>query len=198
MDDYTRVDSEDTEAAAKSFPRLYWPELDQDVTFVPAGEIDDRDATPQVAVIVHAGYGDQVVLADIVGRGVCTPSGRIEPGETAIEAAVRETYEECGAVLNPNRVAVIGFHVFTPRSEPFAGQAGYCPVVVAEVVHFAALPVGSESRGFILMAPENVADNYYMWDELIAAEFEFAWDRRRELFPPGISLRAFMNGETSL
>ena len=37
-------------------------------------------------------YGDKVALADIEGRGLCIPSGKIEPGETLDAAAERETW----------------------------------------------------------------------------------------------------------
>ena len=60
------------------------------------------------AVLLFVFYGDKVALADIEGRGLTIPSGRIEPGETLDEAAVREAWEETGANLDSARRRLIG------------------------------------------------------------------------------------------
>lgn len=45
-------------------------------------------------------YKDQLVLARNLRRGIEISGGHIEKGETAVEAAIRETAEEIGAVVN--------------------------------------------------------------------------------------------------
>lgn len=41
------------------------------------------------------------------GRGYICPGGKIEPGETALEAAVRETEEEIGLICEPKHLKLI-------------------------------------------------------------------------------------------
>ncbi|HEX5323434.1 MAG TPA: NUDIX domain-containing protein [Capsulimonadaceae bacterium] len=173
----------------EQFPTAYWPEWDMDAAFLPGEHLPLESQGHLWAVLVHAYYGDQVVLADIVGRGVTIPSGRIEPGETIDEAVVREVYEETGGRLHETRRHLIGCHLTTKRSGPEAGVTKYSPVFVAEVVQFDPIPEGSESRGFVLLPPEAVADQYYMWDDLLAAEFTYALERKEELLPSGIGLK---------
>ena len=164
------------------FPSLYWPILGHDVTFLPGVNLPPESEGHLYAVLVHAYFGDRIVVADIAGRGVCIPSGRIEPGETIDAAAVRETYEETGGRLHDTRRRLIGCHLATPRTGARAGETLYCPVFVADVVHFDPLPADSESRGYFLLPPEDLVDHYFMWDELIAAEFAYAYEQRKVLF----------------
>ncbi len=160
-----------------------------DATFLPGEHLPLESQGNLWAVLVHAYYGDQVVLADIVGRGVTIPSGRIEPGETVDEAVVREVFEETGARLHETRRYLIGCHLTTRRSGPEAGITKYNPVIIAEVVQFDPIPEGSESRGFVLLPPEAIAEQYYMWDELLAAEFTYALVRKEELLRSGVDMK---------
>jgi 8-oxo-dGTP diphosphatase len=135
-----------------------------------------------------ANYLPNVVMADIIGRGVCVPSGRVKTGETVDEAAIRETYEETGASLDPKRRQLIGCYRMKKRSgiaEDGRSQTIYSASFVAEVANFDPIPDGSESAGYFLLAPEDIADHYYMWDDLLAAVFEYAETERRRLFPFG-------------
>jgi 8-oxo-dGTP diphosphatase len=170
------------------FPTVYWAAWDSDATFLPGEHLPPESEGRLWAVLAFVFYGDRVALADIAGRGLCIPSGRIEPGETLDEAAARECWEETGARLHPERRRLIGCYRLTPRGGPQAGQARYCPVFVAEALAFEPIPAGSESRGLTLAAWEDVADVYFAWDPLMAAVFGYAEARRNALFPVGVPL----------
>ena len=101
---------------------------------------------------------------------------------------VRESWEETGARLDAERRRLIGWYKLTPRSGSKAGKIRFCPVFVAEAWGFEPVPAGSESRGLVLAAVEDVAEIYFTWDELMAAVFDYAEDRREALFPVGVSL----------
>ena len=171
------------------FPTVYWAPWDVDATFIACDALPPGSEGRLFAVLVHCFFGDNIVLADIEGRGPTVPSGRIEPGETVDEAAVREVYEETGARLHPSRRRMIGVTVTRSRKEP--GAERYSPVFIAEVTTFDPIPVGSESRGFLLIAPEQVADTYYSWDPLLEAEFEYALEQKDKHFLAGVSVAAF-------
>ena len=170
------------------FPTVYWPAWDADATFDAGDALPPESAGRLWAVLMFVFYGDKVALADIEGRGLTIPSGRIEPGETVDEAAVREAWEETGANLDPNRRRLIGCYRLTPRSGAHRGQARFCPVFVAEAFSFGSIPEGSESRGLVLAAWEDVADVYFAWDLLMAAVFKYAQERKDALFPAGVAV----------
>ena len=170
------------------FPTVYWGEWDSDATFDAGDTLPSESAGRLWAVLLFVFYGDKVALADIEGRGLTIPSGRIEPGETLDDAAVREAWEETGANLDPARRRLIGCYRLVPRTGPYAGETRYCPVFAAEAFGFAAIPDGSESRGLVLAAWEDVADLYFTWDPLMAAVFDYARECRDTLFPAGVAV----------
>jgi 8-oxo-dGTP diphosphatase len=174
-----------------TFPRVYWPLWDVDVDFLPGSELPPGSNGNIYAVIVIAFFGERVVMADIRGRGVCVPSGKLEPGETIDQAAVRETFEETGAHLDSNRRQLFGCYRMTSRkaaSGEQPRQIRYSVCFVAEATHFEPIPPSSESDGYFLLAPEDVADHYFIWDDLLAAVFDFASAERNRLFPIGEKL----------
>ena len=171
------------------FPTVYWPAWDVDATFEACDILPPASEGKLLAVLVHCFFGDNVVLADIRGRGPTVPSGRIEPGETVDEAMEREVYEETGARMHPDRRRLVGVTIMRPRKMPEAPT--YSPVFIAEVTTFDPIPDDSESSGFLIVAPEELADTYYSWDPLLEAEFEYVLERRAALFPAGISLSNF-------
>ena len=172
----------------EAFPSVYWPTWDADVTFLPGTELPEASEGRLWAVLTFVFYGDKVVLGDIPGRGMCIPSGRIEPGETIDAAAVREAFEETGAILSPDGRRLIGCFRLVPRQGTPECQPRYCPVFVAEALGFQAIPSDSESQGMFLAAIEDVSDIYFFWDALIAAVFEYADEQRQRLFPVGIPI----------
>ncbi len=174
--------------AFPKFPTVYWSAWDADAVFFPGAQLPQGSEGGLVSVLVFLFYGDKFVLADIEGRGMCIPSGRIEPGETIDQAAVRECFEETGALLQEAGRTLIGCYRMTTRSGPQAGRTRWHPVFVAEALGFRPLPAGSESRGMFLASIEDIADVYFFWDELIAAVFDYAEAERQKRFPPGLSL----------
>jgi 8-oxo-dGTP diphosphatase len=125
------------------------------------------------AALVFAFHNDRVVLAQIPGRGWCVPSGRLEPGESAVEAARREAREEAGlslGTLNP-----IGDTVFQTNDGTDPTLAAN---FVAEVNRFDPIPPLSESLGIRLSSREELSTCYYLWDELVKSIFDYAWDQR--------------------
>ena len=171
-----------------AFSTVYWPAWKSEATFEPGEELPPESEGKLWAVLVFVFYGDKVALADITGRGLCIPSGKIEPGETLDEAAAREVWEETGGELDPERRRLIGCYRLTPHCDVPTGPERYCPVFVAEAWGFKPIPEGSESRGLVLASVEDVAEVYFMWDALMAEVFEFAEERRNALFPVGLPI----------
>jgi len=173
----------------EKFSSVHWANLKSDATFLPGEELPILSKGKLWAVLTFVFYGDKVALADIAGRGLCVPSGKIEPGETVDAAAVREVWEETGATLDPERRRLIGCYHLTPHAGTEMPER-YCPVFVAEAWGFSPIPEGSESRGVVMAALEDVADVYFTWDALMAEVFDYAEERRSVLFPVGLSVVA--------
>jgi 8-oxo-dGTP diphosphatase len=106
----------------EQFPELYVDEQPEEGDVLPepaeAESVDQIDwdswEPTETAVICYVFDGDRVLLINKktgLGSGmVNAPGGRIEPAETAIEAAVRETEEETGITpLDPVQVGVLNF-----------------------------------------------------------------------------------------
>jgi 8-oxo-dGTP diphosphatase len=162
---------EDHAGLAQAFPTVYWPAWDADATFLPEPSLPDAEAV-LYAALVFAFFGDHVVLADIAGRGLCIPSGRIEPGEVPEQAAGREVWEETGGRFSS--LSRLGTYRMVSRSESSSNPVRCSPVYVASLERFEALPSESESRGVILAKLADVPRLYFTWDPLIAAVFAYA------------------------
>ena len=60
----------------------------------------------------------QLLVAHVTGKHVWDiPKGGAESGEAPIEAAVRETFEETGVVLNPGDLQDLGLHPYLPAKD---------------------------------------------------------------------------------
>ena len=162
------------------FPSVHWKR--ETATFVPA-ERETRTTAPTPAALVFPFYGDRVVLADIVTRGWCIPSGHLEAGESAEDAVRREAHEEAGALLG--QVRYIGYFVLTDIE---TGNVRYAPTFIGEVMGFSEIPPGTESRGMQMVTVEDISDMYFAWDDLLAAVFAYAYDEKTHHFRAGISL----------
>jgi 8-oxo-dGTP diphosphatase len=148
-------------SADDGFPKAAWGLAE--VTFTPGGETPAAFA----AVVVFALLAGGFALADIPGRGWCVPSGRPEPGETALETAVRETAEEIGATLRD----AVPIGVYTLRE---GDDTALVPAFVGRVDALGPLPVGSESRGVRVVPREELPALYWLWDDLMARMFDYA------------------------
>ena len=96
------------------------------------------------------------------------PSGRLEQGESPLDAGIRETYEEVGAALiNPRR---IGVYTFTSS----AAVKTCVPAFIGWVTEAGPIPAGSESRGVCVLTRNELPANYWLWDELMASVFDYA------------------------
>ena len=188
-DDWIGLPAHDT---VISFPTVYWKAWDVDATFLPGSQLPEGSLGRLWAALTIVYYGDKVVLADIEGRGLCIPSGKIEAGETLDQAAEREVYEETGARLDHDRRRLIGCYHMVVR---VTGAVRYCPVFVAEAVGFEPIPDGSESRGIFLAAIEDLSDLYFTWDELMAAVFDLAERERQAMLPSGIPFSDLLNSD---
>ena len=148
------------------FPRAKWGNYRAEFVHV-------TDA-PVTHVVVFPFYGDLIVLAEIINRGWCIPSGHIEPEETPEVAAHRESMEEAGIELGS--LTQLGAFVLTAEN----GTAGAANAYIATVTKMHDAPTGTDSQGRALFRVEDVAETYYHWDELLDAAFQFAWTRAQK------------------
>lgn len=95
--------------------------------------------------------GDELLLQNRVKadwRGYTLPGGHVEPGESIVEAVIRETKEETGlTVIHPRLCGLKQFPdrdgrylVFLFRAEQFEGQLRSSEEGAVEWVKFADLP----------------------------------------------------------
>ncbi len=92
------------------------------------------------AALVFPWLEDKVLICNIEDRGWCIPSGRVEPNESSIEAAVREAKEEAGAILED--VLYLGCYRITER-----GEVRWADVYAARVKDLVDIPEEFESMG---------------------------------------------------
>ena len=150
--------------AEPALPTARWE--DRAIAFTTSPSQPDGYAA--AAVVVFALHAGRFVLADIARRGWTTPSGRIEPGETPEQAAVRETREEIGAEAEGLR-QIGGFAMAMDD-----GRRLWAPAFVCAVRDFGAIPAGSESRGAMAVEADAVERRYYRWDAMLASAFRWA------------------------
>lgn len=146
--------------------------------FVPAGYGEALPLPRYVVALISDGAGGYL-LANIRGRGYCAPSGRIEPDETPEAAAVREAYEESGAVLT--QLHPLGDYLLEPCSEQEPSPCR-APVFLARPERIDALHADSESQGVRWATLAELPQIYYDWSPLIEAVFRYAEERRKSLW----------------
>ena len=147
------------------YPVVEWSDLGVTATFEEDAGGGSNAAT---TVVVFARHPGGFVLAAIPGRGWCTPSGHIEPHETHLDAALRETREEIGAELRD--VRIIGRFLLTNSS----GVRSAAIAFVGRVDTFGDLPAHTEATAVRVVPPEDLPSVYYRWDELLSRVFAYA------------------------
>ncbi|MEP6756837.1 MAG: NUDIX domain-containing protein [Chthonomonadales bacterium] len=120
------------------------------------------------AVVVFTWTDKGWLVANIPNRGWCVPSGRIEAGETPIETAHREAFEEVGATLK--QLKPVGHYRFMSD----IGAETLMPTFVSLVEKVEPIPQGSESLGIRYLKPDELRENYWRWDELLESMFGYA------------------------
>jgi 8-oxo-dGTP pyrophosphatase MutT (NUDIX family) len=123
------------------------------------------------AVLVFAWHNNQVLLCDIENRGWCNPGGRVEPKESTLEAARRETLEEAGALLGP--MQYIGCYRIV-ENHPQKKQIRWADAYVANVDKLVAIDPAFESKGRKFFGVEELPEVYYHWTELVSEVFLYS------------------------
>lgn len=122
-----------------------------------------QTATPVPYALAMVVSERRFVVCHIQGRGWCVPSGRIEPGETAEQAARREAREEAGAELGH----CVNYAYYEVNR---TGELSYVPLFVAPLVSLGRLPE-CESSSVRLATLEELPDLYYFWNDTLAEAF---------------------------
>ena len=117
------------------------------------------------AGLVFPWRNGEVLVCDIVGRGWCIPSGRVEPTEESADAVRREALEEAGAVLSD--VQYIGCYQITERNE-----VRWADCYAAHVADLVEIQVVEESTERRFMSQEDLPHHYHVWNELTDLVFQ--------------------------
>lgn len=117
------------------------------------------------AALVFAWRDEEVLVADISGRGWCIPSGRVEPSESSEEAVRREALEEAGAVLKD--IQYIGCYQISERS-----TVRWADCFVAHVEDLMEIQSVGESKGRRFASLNELPEIYHLWNELTSEVFE--------------------------
>lgn len=141
-----------------------------EATFEPVDENGDIRPWAVVVFVVEDGR----FLISRVPRGWCTPSGRVEQGESPEEAAVREVHEETGARLADLR-KLGRFVVRFPD-----GRRDAAFVYLGHVARMDPIPAGSEASATAWFGVEELPRVYWHWDPLMEAMFQYAKSRSSE------------------
>ena len=142
--------------------------------FVPSPPPSTAKARYVVVLIMHEDTPPRFLIANIAGRGYCTPSGRIEPNESPEQAARREAYEEAGAVVD--ELELLGYYRLQPCS-PEEPDECVAPVFLTRLKRLEPLPSGSESQGVRWATISEMSALYYQWSPLLEAIFRYACER---------------------
>ena len=121
------------------------------------------------AALVFPWCGDKVLICHIEDRGWCVPSGRVEPGESSLEAAKREAMEESGASLK--EIHYMGCYRVTQRSE-----VRWIDLYTANVVSLCDLDPQFESTDRKYVKVEELPEIYHLWNPLMECVFKHSKD----------------------
>lgn len=116
------------------------------------------------AALVFPWREEEVLVCEIVGRGLCIPSGRVEANEDSLVAVQREALEEAGALLED--VQYIGCYQITERNE-----VRWADCYTARVVDLVEIQIAEESTGRRFMKLEDLPAEYHLWNDLTEQVF---------------------------
>ncbi len=119
------------------------------------------------AGLVFPWQGDRVLVCDIVDRGWCIPSGRVEPAEDSRDAVIREAREEAGAELQD--LQYIGCYHISERDE-----VRWADCYTARVASLGEIQVAEESQRIEFMTLDQLPDHYHLWNELTQQVFVYS------------------------
>ncbi len=138
------------------------------------------------AALIFPWREGKILLAQIPDRGWCIPSGRVEAGETAREAAEREALEEAGARMDP--IVFLGAYKLID-----GGDVRWAEVFAGQVQDVRPISTGFESLGRRWVEPCELPDLYHEWNPLIEAVFAYSQEALRRQ----IQLLASLEGQDS-
>ncbi|MFC5831299.1 NUDIX hydrolase [Nonomuraea insulae] len=136
--------------ATKTVP---WIPVTHRLDVILAETLPPVDQTTTAFAFVSDSSGRTLMTCvDREGRGWDIPGGHLEPGESALDAAVRELYEETGLRLPPSELSIFAWHRIQLLEQP---PADYRYPMLAYMTMFRAVlpgpgtptqpPAGSES-----------------------------------------------------
>ena len=117
------------------------------------------------AALVFPWRDDQVLICNIEDRGWCVPSGRVEPNECSLQAAIREAKEEAGADLKD--IHYIGCYRVSQRDE-----VRWVDIYAANVVGLTDLDPQFESIGRKFVTLDELPEIYHLWNPLTESLFK--------------------------
>jgi 8-oxo-dGTP diphosphatase len=117
--------------------------------------------------LVFCWHEEKVLLCNILDRGWCIPSGRVEAYESSCEAAHREALEEAGAVLFEPQY--IGSYRISERHE-----VRWADVYVARIKELVDITMPEESGGRQLVTLDQLPEIYHLWNDLTERVFQFS------------------------
>jgi 8-oxo-dGTP pyrophosphatase MutT (NUDIX family) len=101
-----------------------WIPLPHRMDVVRAASVPDGyDATTAFVLALDAGGRTLLTRVDRHGRGWEVPGGHLDPGESVLDAAVRELAEEAGLLVRPEQVEFVGGQQITILDTPPADYA---------------------------------------------------------------------------
>ncbi|MBS1713944.1 MAG: NUDIX domain-containing protein [Armatimonadetes bacterium] len=153
----------------------------QNLEFFPA---PFRAPLRAFAALVFPWCDDQVLICNIQDRGWCIPSGRVEPDESSLEAAVREAREEAGAILQD--VIYLGCYRITER-----GEVRWADVYAARVKELVEIPAEFESMGRRILPLAELPETYHLWNPLTEAVFKYS----EQILKRHAAALGFLNGK---